>query len=183
MDPDLNKSIAGNRLAALSNGILDILFRKGMEDLDLSPAQVSVLVLVDYMPGISIEECRSALSLSHSYLVRLVESLQNQGLIEKSKRDSDKRAIHLDLTEEGKKRINLYHTKREKAMEEIMGLLGADQQRALEDITNTLLAYFPEGEKRSAQICRYCEMRPCHLENCPVGLGDQFFKEGKFHSN
>ena len=69
---------------------------------DARPAVPAALVAIAYNEGRTVEFLRKTLTLSHSWTVRVVEKLEKAGLVQK-KTGTDKRAVALYLTEQGKK--------------------------------------------------------------------------------
>ena len=70
-------------------------------ELDLRPAQYSVLVLLEHAPGLKQSEVAAALGLQRANFVALFYGLQRRGLARRSPTPNDRRSYALYLTEAG----------------------------------------------------------------------------------
>ncbi|HUK41684.1 MAG TPA: MarR family transcriptional regulator [Candidatus Acidoferrales bacterium] len=90
----------------------------------LSPAQFSVLTVVDANPGINQLTVSSALSIERAGLGRLVDRLERQGLIRRGASSANRRYYSLQLTTKGVallRRIRPIIARREDALAELLG--------------------------------------------------------------
>lgn len=71
------------------------------KQLDLRPAQFSVLLLVDANPGRRQAEIAAALSIRQANLVGLIDGLDRRGLTKRKRLAADRRAYALTLTAKG----------------------------------------------------------------------------------
>ncbi len=71
------------------------------KQLDLRPAQFSVLLLVDANPGRRQAEIAAALSIRQANLVGLIDGLDRRGLTRRKRLAADRRAYALTLTAKG----------------------------------------------------------------------------------
>lgn len=78
------------------------LFLSMFEQLELRPAEYSVLVLIEENPGRKQSEIAAALSIKRANFVALVDGLEKRTLISREVVASDRRANALHLTEQGK---------------------------------------------------------------------------------
>jgi MarR family transcriptional repressor of emrRAB len=95
-----------NLLGALLTGLHDHLSNRLEQASDISGDGPAALVAIAYNEGRTVEFLRRTLSLSHSWTVRVVEKLEQAGLVSK-KAAVDKRAVALYLTEPGKRKAQL----------------------------------------------------------------------------
>ena len=70
-------------------------------ELDLRPAQYSVLVLLEHAPGLKQSEVAAALGIQRANFVALFDGLQRRGLARRSPTPNDRRSYALYLTEAG----------------------------------------------------------------------------------
>ena len=70
-------------------------------ELDLRPAQYSVLVLLGHSPGLKQSEVASALGIQRANFVVLFDGLEHRGLARRSPAPNDRRSYALYLTEAG----------------------------------------------------------------------------------
>lgn len=91
---------------------------------DLGPAQFSVLSLIDANPGINQLTIASALSIERAGLGRLVDRLEQQGLVTRTASTVHRRYYILHLTTQGARLLNRTRpiiAEREKALEKKLG--------------------------------------------------------------
>lgn len=77
-------------------------FIRTLTRIDLSPAQFSVLVVVNANRGLSQAELAATLGIERARLVRLLHRLQSRGLIERQQSSADGRRHALELTSQGR---------------------------------------------------------------------------------
>lgn len=68
---------------------------------DLRPAEFSLLMLLANQPGIKQSDAAEILGIQRANFVALVDALQQRGLAERRKPDSDRRVQSLFLTRQG----------------------------------------------------------------------------------
>jgi DNA-binding MarR family transcriptional regulator len=74
-----------------------------LASIDLSPAQFSVLVVVDANRGLSQAELAATLGIERARLVRLLHRLEQRGLIQRLPSSADGRRHALRLTRDGQR--------------------------------------------------------------------------------
>lgn len=74
-----------------------------LASLDISPAQFSVLVVVDANRGLSQAELATTLGIERARLVRLLHRLEQRGLIQRLPSSADGRRHALRLTRDGQR--------------------------------------------------------------------------------
>jgi DNA-binding MarR family transcriptional regulator len=72
-------------------------------ELDLRPAQYSVLVLLGQTPGLKQSDVAAALGIQRANFVVLFDGLERRGLARRSSAPNDRRSYALYLTEAGEK--------------------------------------------------------------------------------
>ncbi len=72
-------------------------------ELDLRPAQYSVLVLLGHAPGAKQSDVAAALGIQRANFVVLFDGLERRGLARRSSAPNDRRSYALYLTEEGER--------------------------------------------------------------------------------
>jgi DNA-binding MarR family transcriptional regulator len=70
-------------------------------ELDLRPAQYSVLVLLGHTPGLKQSDVAAALGIQRANFVVLFDGLERRGLARRSAAPNDRRSYALYLTQEG----------------------------------------------------------------------------------
>lgn len=76
-------------------------FIETFQDIEIRPAEFSVLVLIAENPGQKQADIASALGIKPANLVTLIDGLERRGIAERRKGDTDKRAHSLYLTANG----------------------------------------------------------------------------------
>lgn len=74
-------------------------------DPHLTTAQIELLRLVDAQPGLTVTAAASELHLAANTVSTLVGQLSRLGLLDRRYDDSDRRVIHLELTEPSRRRL------------------------------------------------------------------------------
>jgi DNA-binding MarR family transcriptional regulator len=72
-------------------------FAERLSELDLTPAQVGVLRVVGRSPGLSQQAVAERLGASPSRVVKLVDELEERGLVERRRSATDRRQQELHL--------------------------------------------------------------------------------------
>ena len=70
-------------------------------EIDLRPAQYSVLVLLEHAPGLKQSDVAGALGIQRANFVALFDGLERRGLARRSPTPNDRRSYALYLTEAG----------------------------------------------------------------------------------
>ena len=76
-------------------------------ELDLRPAQFSVLALVGHRPGLKQSEVAAALGIQRANFVALLDGLERRGLARRAPAPNDRRCHALHLTAEGERVLAL----------------------------------------------------------------------------
>ena len=73
-------------------------FARRLEALDLTPAHVGVLRVVGQQPGLSQQALAQQLGAAPSRVVKLIDELEQRGLVRRQRSDTDRRnyALHID---------------------------------------------------------------------------------------
>jgi DNA-binding MarR family transcriptional regulator len=80
-------------------------FIRTLGNLDISPAQFSVLVVISANPGLSQSELAEKLDIERARLVRLLHNLGRRGLTQRLLSRADRRTHALHLTAKGQKTL------------------------------------------------------------------------------
>lgn len=74
---------------------------RNFADLDLRPAQYSVLSLLQYSPGLKQSDVAALLGIQRANFVALFDGLERRGLAQRTPAPNDRRSYALFLTEAG----------------------------------------------------------------------------------
>lgn len=154
-----------NLLGALALAITDRV-RSGMQNtFDRSGETAAAIVVLGYAPGMSVELLRQVLALSHPGTVRLIDRLEEDGLVDRRKA-SDGRAVALHLTPKGGTLRRQLMDSRLETLESALSGLTAQERLVLGDLLSKVLTNLPETEMAKHRICRLCSVPTC--SNCPI---------------
>jgi DNA-binding MarR family transcriptional regulator len=102
----------------------------GFAELDLRPAQYSVLVLLRHSPGLKQSDVAAALGIQRANFVVLFDRLERRGLARRAPAPNDRRSYALYLTDAGAKllaRANAIQAKVEARLAAKLGPGGREQ--------------------------------------------------------
>jgi DNA-binding MarR family transcriptional regulator len=119
-------------------------------------------------PGLTVDGLRRRLKLTHPGAVRLLDRLDERGLIRRRRGDADARTTSITLTEQGQAVAAAVTAARSAVLEKALLTITGDQQRHLEQLLETLLAGWPGTPDHSSQVCRLCDLSACPADRCPV---------------
>ena len=109
-------------------------FIKALKALEISPAQYSVLVIIDANTGLSQSALAQTLGIQRARLVRVLDRLETRGLTRRLQSASDGRTHALQLTPKGqatlrraRKLVDLHEAR-------LIDRLGADSYRAMKTL-------------------------------------------------
>lgn len=137
--PDNFRSSLMGMLLGRTNMQKDRMLDKYLEPHGVTASQFKVLIIIaQFCADTPAELCRS-LSLDSGSMTRMLDRLEQKGLIVRSRSVEDRRQVRLLLTEEGIKLTDLLPTVGAKAMNELLGCLDTAELQALEQILTKVL--------------------------------------------
>jgi DNA-binding MarR family transcriptional regulator len=157
-----------NLLGALALGLADAIQRVARNEASEGGPAGAALCAIAHEPGLSIEQLRRALGLSHPGAVRLIDRLAAEGVIER-RAARDRRAVALELTPAGVRCVRKIIADRRRALQAALRVLSPRERRSLAPLLAKMLRAFPQSEAHALAICRFCEGEAC--DPCPVGEG------------
>jgi DNA-binding MarR family transcriptional regulator len=104
--PTIDLGLLNNRLGYFVRRVQVWIFQDfigRLASIDISPAQYSVLVVVDANQGLSQAELAATLGIERARLVRLLHRLEQRGLIQRLPSSADGRRHALRLTRDGQR--------------------------------------------------------------------------------
>jgi DNA-binding MarR family transcriptional regulator len=106
-------------------------FIRTLAQIDISPAQFSVLVVISANPGLSQAELAAALGIERARLARLLHRLQGRGLIQRLESSDDGRRHALQLTPQGRALLTRAKTLAARHETRLIERLGAERHSVL----------------------------------------------------
>ncbi len=76
-------------------------FNRTFADVDIRPAQFSILLVIDENPGLKQSQISSALGIKRTNIVAMLDGLEKRGLLERRQVAGDRRSYALHLTKDG----------------------------------------------------------------------------------
>src|SRR5258708_27529326 len=125
---------------------------------------------------------RRRLKLNHPGVVRLLDRLDERGLVRRRRGGADARTTSITLTEQGQVAAAEITAARGAVLEKAMLTITGDQQHHLEQLLETLLAEWPRTLDHSCQMCRLCDLSACPADRCPVKQRYRHFDGEASHS-
>ena len=158
-----------NLLGALALGLVDVLNTAAGANAGSGGETPAALVTLGAQPGISINDLRQILNLSHPGTVRLIDRLQTQGFVER-RAGTDGRTLALFLTEAGRERRRSILTERRHYLQLAVDSLTDADREQLTQLLEKMLTAMTTSALRASEICRLCEEEVCPGDRCPVEL-------------
>jgi MarR family multiple antibiotic resistance transcriptional regulator len=141
-------------LLGRTNMLKDRVLDKYLEPYGVTSSQFKVLIIIaQFCVDTPAELCRS-LSLDSGSMTRMLDRLEQKGLLARSRSVEDRRQVRLLLTDEGTRLTDLLPTIAAKAMNEMLGCLDASEVVALEQILTKVLRS-AEDEVSIERLDRY----------------------------
>ena len=132
--------------------------RRVLGSFGLSASQYAVLLLLDRADGWRLTDLSERLLLDKSTVTRLVDRLEQAGLVRRIPDRADRRVQRVLLTDPGHERRQLARAAHERSLARRLAILGHDEQQQLcqlldklrgwlqDDLDSTLQAQAPLGE-------------------------------------
>jgi MarR family transcriptional regulator, negative regulator of the multidrug operon emrRAB len=129
----------------------------------------ALAALSTYLEGEPIDALGRSLGLTHSAAVRLVDRLEESGLVER-RRGVDGRSVSVVMTATGRTAGREVLDARQRALDEVLESLSASERRALAGVCEKLLGGLTASRADAGRICRLCDPDACghHDGRCPV---------------
>jgi MarR family transcriptional repressor of emrRAB len=155
-----------NLLGAFALGAVDRL-RNAVQGDDRSLSASAALIHVRLRPGQTIDFLARVLDISHPATVRLVDRLEDDGLVER-RPGGDRRSRALVLTRAGNEAAVTALAKRLEVLDDLLAPLTVAERRQLESLLEKLLAGMTEDRWSARNLCRLCDFPTCANPSCPV---------------
>lgn len=122
---------------------------KMLKEQGINETLFMALIALDAQESKSIQpsELSAALGSSRTNATRIADELEKRGWIERQESDSDRRCLHLHLTEAGEAFLGEILPPQHKCLHFLWSTLTADEQQVLETLTRKLLGRIEEMEQ------------------------------------
>lgn len=162
-------SRSSNLLGAFVIAVHDQMLARIEAELGLGGQAAAALVVIGFNQGRSVDFLSGALMLSHSGCVRVVDKLEEAGLVQR-REGKDKRVVALYLSAAGQRRMQVVLRTRSKYLDGLMQSLDPRQQQQFSATIETLLTAMTSCNEHAEAMCRYCDEAACPQRLCPVTL-------------
>lgn len=132
---------------------------------DLGLRELTALTLVSTHTGQSIEWLRARVGLTQSGTVRLVDRLEQAGLVRRAAPSG--RQVTLSVTAHGRRQLRRWYAARDAVVAELLRELSEDQRDRLVELLAVTLERSPRPRVAADATCRACEWPVC-VPECPV---------------
>ncbi len=112
-------------------------FIRTLSEIDIRPAQYSVLIVIGANPGLSQAELADKLAIERARLVHMLDQLEKRSLIERLASPVDRRTHALQLTREGQKTLKRAKALAAKHEARLTEKIGVDAHRELLRVLGT----------------------------------------------
>lgn len=143
---------------------------------ELAPREVAALVLVRNRSGCSVNWLHDRLGLTQSGAVRLLDRLQQDGLITRS-RTAGRREVSLAITPSGEALVERGVSARSQAIESLLDDLPAADRDQLMSLIERVLSLRAVPRDEGDVACRLCDWSVC-VPDCPMEEADRRDSEG-----
>lgn len=113
-------------------------FDERVAELGLTAQQAGVLRILGRQPGVSQRDLADRLGLVQSRMVALIDGLESEGLVARTRSESDRRSYRLTLTDDGTARLDELREVAEAHEAELAGQLTTGQRDELYGLLRTL---------------------------------------------
>jgi DNA-binding MarR family transcriptional regulator len=120
--------VLGYQLAQASISTASVFMQLVGEPFGLRPVEFTVLSLINENPGSSLARLAQALAVTAPNITMWIDRLEERGLVQRERSETDRRAQHLDVTATGRQLV-------------------AKATQQLHDGERDLLAHLSEGER------------------------------------
>jgi MarR family transcriptional regulator, negative regulator of the multidrug operon emrRAB len=162
-------SRSSNLLGAFVIAVHDQMLERIESELGLGGQAAAALVVIGFNQGRNVDFLSGALRLSHSGCVRVVDKLEEAGLVQR-REGKDKRVVALFLSAAGQRRMQVVLRTRSKYLDGLMQSLDARQQQQFTETIETLLYNMTSCNEHAEAMCRYCDEAACPQRDCPITL-------------
>lgn len=165
-----------NALGALALVVTDRATAIAAEAAGQSLSGAAVLsAMGQFLDGVTIDRLRELVGLTSSGMVRLVDRLQDAGLVSRGSSTSDGRSRSVNLTARGREVAGEVRAARLAYLDALVEPLSAEETEMLGRLLAKLTTAVVEEKNGGAWACRLCDLEACgqSQHRCPVDNADR----------
>ena len=151
-----------NQLAALGTLLQD---RMELTFEDVSPRAASILLTLLSRGALPISRTAEIVGISQPTATRLVDGLQNRGLVRREPRAG--RVVIVSLTTAGRETAGRFQRARANVARQLAKPLATRERELLAGFVDKIL-YAAAGRTAARTTCRYCDHGVCQGDGCPI---------------
>jgi MarR family transcriptional repressor of emrRAB len=162
-----------NLLGATALAVTDLALGGATAAAGTSNSGAAALVVLDAAPGLGVTELGRRVGLTQSAAARMVESLEQRGLVER--RPTLGRWVAVHLTDAGRSAATALLDARGGRLTALVAALPPGDQEALARVLERLLRVVYGEVGSSDRVCRLCDRGACTADDavCPVGQAER----------
>jgi DNA-binding MarR family transcriptional regulator len=162
-----------NLLGAAALAVSDLVLGGATAAAGTSSSGAAALVVLHSDPGLSVTELGRRVGLTQPAAARMVESLEQRGLVER--RPTLGRWVAVHPTESGRAAATSLLDARGGRLTALVAALPPDDQEALARVLERLLRVVYGEVGSSDRVCRLCDRGACTADDavCPVGQAER----------
>lgn len=159
--------------------LVDDMTSRMEEAIGLGSTSAIALLHIGNQPIDSIGLLAERVGLSHSATVRVVDRLEEAGLVVRQRSTIDWRQARLELTAAGREAYARTVRVCDDAVREMLSPLNASEICLLEGILRKMMGEAVHDEGHAWMLCRFCNHLFCEGDLCPVGEATAIPKRGR----
>lgn len=105
---------------------------------DLTPSQFAVLECLGHRGELTLGELSSKMLMSCGNMTVVVDNLEKDGLVQRSRSDADRRVIHVSLTADGQTLFDRIFPEHARHIHRLAGVLSTEEQLQLAQLLKKL---------------------------------------------
>ncbi len=125
---------------------------------ELTVSQARLLRLVSLTEAQTIGDVAAFLGISNAAASKAVDKLVRRGLLLRKEGETDRRAIHLSLTDLSRNLLNSYETARQRKLDEVFDKVESDELEKGAALLKRLSALIVDRTGKPEEICLQCGM-------------------------
>ncbi|WP_215543004.1 MarR family winged helix-turn-helix transcriptional regulator [Amycolatopsis sp. CA-230715] len=164
-----------NLLGATALAVTDLVAELPGAATGLSVRRSAALVTLSASPDISVSELGRRVGLTQSATVRLVDTLEGDGLVARSRDRFNPKSVTVAVTATGEAMAGQVLRERTVGLADVVDSLDPVDQRILGPLLSKLLFRLYQQRGRAQHMCRLCDRNACNTaaEVCPVGEAER----------
>jgi MarR family 2-MHQ and catechol resistance regulon transcriptional repressor len=122
----------------------------------LTFSQLKLLKMVSLSEGYTVSNVADFLRVSNAAASRAVDRLVKRGFLRRAEAEDDRRAVHLSLTDRGRKLLESYDHASSHILESLFGELPPEQLRTTASLLDNLSLSIVDRGNESREVCFRC---------------------------